>query len=108
MVVALQRGIPLCARPFEELSRELGCGEADLLACLARQRAAGTVRRFGAVFDTRRLGYRSALCAAAVSVEALDAVAAKLTPLVGVTHCDVREGTSALRPGVPNVWFTLS
>lgn len=108
MVVALQRGIPLCARPFEELSRELGCGEADLLACLARQRAVGTVRRFGAVFDTRRLGYRSALCAAAVSVEALDAVAAKLTPLAGVTHCYVREATSALRPGVPNLWFTLS
>ncbi len=108
MVVALQRGIPLCARPFEELSRELGCGEADLLACLARQRAAGTVRRFGAVFDTRRLGYRSALCAAAVSVEALDAAAAKLTPLAGVTHCYVREATSALRPGVPNLWFTLS
>ena len=108
MVVALQRGIPLCARPFEELSRELGCGEADLLVCLARQRAMGTVRRFGAVFDTRRLGYRSALCAAAVSVEALDAAAAKLTPLVGVTHCYVREATSALRPGVPNLWFTLS
>ena len=102
MVVALQRGIPLCARPFEELSRELGCGEADLLACLARQRAVGTVRRFGAVFDTRRLG------AAAVSVEALDAAAAKLTPLAGVTHCYVREATSALRPGVPNLWFTLS
>lgn len=108
MVVALQRGIPLCARPFEELSRELGCGEADLLACLARQRAVGTVRRFGAVFDTRRLGYRSALCAAAVSVEALDAAAAKLSPLAGVTHCYVREATSALRPGVPNLWFTLS
>ena len=108
MVVALQQGIPLCARPFEELSRELGCGEADLLACLARQRAVGTVRRFGAVFDTRRLGYRSALCAAAVSVEALDAAAAKLTPLAGVTHCYVREATSALRPGVPNLWFTLS
>ena len=108
MVVALQRGIPLCARPFEELSRELGCGEADLLACLARQRAVGTVRRFGAVFDTRRLGYRSALCAAAVSVEALDAAAAKLTPLAGVTHCYVREAMSALRPGVPNLWFTLS
>lgn len=108
MVVALQRGIPLCARPFEELSRELGCGEADLLACLARQRAVGTVRRFGAVFDTRRLGYRSVLCAAAVSVEALDAAAAKLTPLAGVTHCYVREATSALRPGVPNLWFTLS
>lgn len=108
MLVALQRGIPLCARPFEELSRELGCGEADLLACLARKRAAGTVRRFGAVFDTRRLGYRSALCAAAVPAEALDAAAAKLTPLAGVTHCYVREAPSGPPPGTPNLWFTLS
>lgn len=107
MVVALQRGVPLCARPFEALSRELGCAEADLLACLARARAAGTVRRFGAVFDTRRLGYRSALCASTVPREALDAAAAKLTPLAGVTHCYVREADASAQ-ALPNLWFTLS
>ena len=97
MVVALQRGIPLCARPFEALSRELGCTEDDLLSCLARLREGNTVRRFGAVFDTRRLGYRSALCAVAVPRDELDEMAARLTPLTGVTHCYVREPSQPSR-----------
>ena len=114
MLIALQRGLPLCARPFEELACDLGCEEADLLACLARGRADGTVRRFGAVFDTRRLGYRSALCAAAIPLDELDAVAARLTPLAGVTHCYLREPVPPQHPKpnaqhpTPNLWFTLS
>ena len=40
----LQRGIPLCARPFEALARELDCTESDLLDFVGRCRAAGLVR----------------------------------------------------------------
>lgn len=104
----LQRGIPLEPRPFEALSCELACTEADLIAFVARCRREGLVRRFGAVFDTRRLGYRSVLCAASVPSAELDAAAAKLTPLVGVTHCYVREPDDASSPPLPNLWFTLS
>ena len=107
LLVALQRGVPLAARPFEELSRETGCTEADLLDCLARCRARGDARRFGAVFDTRRLGYRSALCAVRVPPDAVDAAAAKLTPLTGVTHCYLREAAAG-GGEQPNLWFTLS
>lgn len=103
----LQRGIPLCARPFEALARELGCAESDLLDFVGRCRAAGLVRRFGAVFDTRRLGYRSVLCAAAVPPLALDDAAAKITPFRGVTHCYLREPLEAAA-SLPNLWFTLS
>ena len=103
----LQRGIPLCARPFEALARELDCAEADLLDFVARCREAGLVRRFGAVFDTRRLGYRSVLCAAAVPPDALDDAAAKVVPFRGVTHCYLREPSEA-SPLIPNLWFTLS
>ena len=103
----LQRGIPLCARPFEALARELDCAEADLLDFVARCRDAGLVRRFGAVFDTRRLGYRSVLCAAAVPPDALDDAAAKVVPFRGVTHCYLRE-PSEVSPAMPNLWFTLS
>lgn len=108
----LQRGIPLCARPFEALARELDCDEADLLDFVSRCRREGLVRRFGAVFDTRRLGYRSVLCAAAVPSDALDAVAAKITPFLGVTHCYLREpaprGSGTPAASLPNLWFTLS
>ena len=113
IVVALQRGLPLCARPFEALADDVGCTEADVLACLARAREEGRVRRFGAVFDTRRLGYRSVLCAAAVPSDALDVVAAKITPFLGVTHCYLREpapprGSGTPVASLPNLWFTLS
>lgn len=110
-LAALQQGIPLTAHPFESLALDCGCSEGDLLAFIGKCRANGIVRRFGAVFDTRRLGYRSVLCAAYVPREDVDAAAARLTPLVGVTHCYVREPMdgNALQGGrTPNLWFTLS
>jgi DNA-binding Lrp family transcriptional regulator len=50
LLAALQRGIPLAPRPFAHLAEDLGCDEADVLDFIARCRAEGTVRRFGAVF----------------------------------------------------------
>ena len=113
LLAALQRGIPLESRPFAHLADELGCSEADVVGFVARCREEGIVRRFGAVFDTRRLGYRSTLCAVHVPSDALDAVAAAVTPLRGVTHCYVREpfdfsAGMTCESGLPNLWFTLS
>lgn len=113
----LQQGIPLCRRPFTALADEVGCNEADVIGFLDDCRAQGLVRRFGAVFDTRRLGYRSALCAAAIPISELDDIAARITTLSGVTHCYLREPTHpspspfTLPPSpftFPNLWFTLS
>ena len=106
MLAALQRGLPLSARPFADLARRVGCSEDDVLAEVARLRRDGLVRRFGAVFDTRRLGYRSALCA--VSVQDCDAASAAITPLSGVTHCYRREPIVPLGDSTPLLWFTLS
>ena len=110
---ALQFGIPLDSRPFARLADELGCLEEDVIAFVERCRADGIVRRFGAVFDTRRLGYRSVLCAAQIPAEGLEAAAAAIVPLDGVTHCYVREpfdleSGCVVRSALPNLWFTLS
>jgi len=107
-LVALQRGLPLARRPFADLAEEIGCTEDELLGYAAACRKAGLVRRFGAVFDTRRLGYASVLCAAAVPPAERDAVAARLTPLKGVTHCYLRECADAAGAAFPALWFTLS
>lgn len=113
LLALLQQGIPLCKRPFAALADEVGCDETDVIGFLEEHRAQGLVRRFGAVFDTRRLGYRSALCAAAVPPSELDGIAARLTPLSGVTHCYERvEHATHPAPSTqhqaPNLWFTLS
>lgn len=117
LLVALQRGIPLHERPFAELAAAHDVGEEMVIALAERLHASGHARRFGAVFDSRRLGYRSALCAVAVPPAHLDEVAAKVTPVPGVTHAYERGWPDELPrdlPGGPadahwpNFWFTLS
>ena len=60
---ALQRPWPLVERPLAALAADLGSTEDALLRFIAGLRAQGLVRRVGAVFDARRLGYRSCLFA---------------------------------------------
>ena len=101
MLAALQKGIPLAPRPFEELARELGCAESDLIDLVSRALQEGTARRFGAVFDARRVGFSSTLCCASAADP--DEAAAFLSTRREVTHCYLREA-----PGCPNLWWTWS
>ena len=116
-LVELQRGIPLCARPFAEVGARTGLSEEAVLALIGRLRERGDMRRFGAVFDARRLGYRSALCAVRVPTERLAQTAAAVAEAPGVTHAYERGWPEALpadSPGGPagrcwpNLWFTLA
>ncbi len=116
-LVELQRGISLAERPFEEVGKRCGLSEEAVLALVRRLLAAGDARRFGAVFDARRLGYRSALCAMRVPRESLAEVAAKVGRLRGVTHAYERGWPADLPPDSPggpagrvwpNLWFTLA
>jgi DNA-binding Lrp family transcriptional regulator len=116
IVVALQRGIPVEPRPFAALARDLGTEEDAVLGVARRMLDDGTARRFGAVFDARRLGYRSELCAMDVPPERLDATGAAVAAHSGVTHCYLRGHPPGLPPfsdvaglgPVPNLWFTLA
>lgn len=116
-LVELQRGIPLSERPFEEVGKTCGLSEEAVLALVRRLLASGDARRFGAVFDARRLGYRSALCAMRIPRERLAETAAKVASLRGVTHAYERGWPAELPPDSPggpagrvwpNLWFTLA
>lgn len=118
LMVALQRGIPLTREPFVTLAEQLGLSESDVLAGLDRLFDGGLARRFGAVFDVRRLGYRSSLCAARLSESQLDDTVPHVTRMQGVTHCYLRGWPDELDPlwpggpgrddATPNLWFTLA
>jgi len=116
VVHALRRGIPLAPRPFAELGRELGMGEAAVLGVVHRMLADGTARRFGAVFDARRLGYRSELCAMLAGEDEAERLGALVAAHPGVTHCYLRglppgQPPCPVPPGTgaaPNLWFTLA
>jgi len=101
LLLALQQGLPLVRRPFAVIGERVGADESVVLECITRMMQSGTARRFGAVFDSKSLGYDSTLCAVTVPAARLDEVATRLTPHAGVTHCYEREGQ-------PNLWFTLT
>ena len=117
VLTALQRGVPITEYPFKELGLAYGLAEAEVLDFIRQLRVDGRLRRFGAIFDARRLGYRSVLCAVRVPTEQLAEVAARVTPVSGVTHVYERGWPLELaRDSVggpraccwPNLWFTLA
>lgn len=108
LLVALQRGIPLCETPFAQLATEHDMTEDEVLAFIRQRLADGAARRFGAVFDSRRLGYRSALCAIRVPAEDLARLADIVAAEAGVTHCYERKPILQADRPCPNLWFTLA
>lgn len=116
LMFQLQRDFPLAVRPFAVLADRLETTECDVLARMQRFFDEGKARRFGAVFDARGLGYKSALCGVVVAEADLESVAEKIGQHIGVTHCYVRGWPVDLDPSLaghptqvlPNLWFTLA
>ena len=99
----IQNEFPLVARPYAAFAEKLGVDEAVVIERIAALRDAGTIRQISAIFDTRRLGYRSMLAAAKVVGDqaAVDRAAAVFSAHPGVTHNYLREHDL-------NLWFTLA
>jgi heme b synthase len=97
----VQTALPVDERPWDALAGDLGLPADRILERLGALRQQGIVRRLGAVFDSRRLGYVSTLVAARVPEERIDEVARMVSDLPGVTHNYRREH-------LYNLWFTLT
>ncbi|MDO4204407.1 MAG: hypothetical protein Q4D07_07940 [Selenomonadaceae bacterium] len=97
---ALQRGLPVTERPFAMIAQELGVYERVVVTKTAALKRAGYIRRLGAFFSSRCLGYRGTLVALSVEEEKLAAIAEFVNGFTGVTHNYQREGKYQL-------WFTL-
>jgi siroheme decarboxylase len=96
----IQEDFPITASPFADVALRLGIGEADALDRIGRLKAKGIIRRIGAVFDLRKMGFVSTLCAARVPEEKMAAFVKTVNDCPGVTHNYRREHEY-------NVWFTL-
>ncbi len=118
LLLKLQQGIPLVPRPFAELGKSLGLSEQHVLDSINRFFELGKARRMGGVFDARRLGYRSMLCAIDLPQEDISRLTQVLVAHPGITHCYERSWPTELpenlsggplgREHVPNIWFTLA
>jgi DNA-binding Lrp family transcriptional regulator len=97
-----QKEVPLVAEPFAALASELGISEAEVLERLAYWRdEVRVVRQISAIFDTRKLGYRSMLVAQRIPADRVDAAAEIVNAHPGVSHNYERDHEF-------NLWFTVA
>ncbi|GAB4330552.1 MAG: AsnC family transcriptional regulator [Dehalococcoidia bacterium] len=97
----LQQHIPLVEEPFAALADELGCDEPALLERARALAANGLIRDTSAIFDARKLGYRSSLVAARYSEDRVHAAAEVISSHPGVSHNYRREHAF-------NLWYTIA
>ncbi len=98
---AVQWDFPLDARPFAVLAERLGVDEPTVRARVAKVKEAGVLRQLSAIFDTRALGYSSALVAAKVDADRIDDAAAVVSEHPGVSHNYTRNHDY-------NLWYTVA
>jgi DNA-binding Lrp family transcriptional regulator len=98
---AVQWDFPLDPRPFATLADRLGLDEPTVRARVAKVKAAGVLRQLSAIFDTRALGYSSALVAAKVDPQHIDDAAAVISEHPGVSHNYKRNHDY-------NLWYTVA
>src|SRR5947209_18814957 len=92
---------PIVPRPYTEIAKKFGWSDEELMQRLKDMKKSGVIRQTSAIFDTRRLGYKSALVAMAIEPEKLDHVANQINKHPGVSHNYERNHEY-------NLWFTLA
>ncbi|MDR3153838.1 MAG: Lrp/AsnC family transcriptional regulator [Deltaproteobacteria bacterium] len=102
----IQDGFPIEGRPFAALAARLSRGngvnlsEDEVIGLVRRLKERGYIRRLGAIFNSRPLGYMSTLCAAKVPEDRLEDFGKRVSAAPQVTHNYVRANPL-------NVWFTF-
>ena len=103
----LQKNFPVAPRPYEvlasRLNKEYGLtlSEKSLWQRVRNLWENGYIRRLGAVFQAKTLGYQSTICAAQVPPDKIEKMANLVNAQGGVTH-------NYLRNDKLNMWFTFS
>lgn len=96
----IQTGFPLEPRPYAVIGEKLDLTEAEVLAKVRAMKGKGVIRRLGANFNSRGLGWKSTLCAAKVPEDKIDAFVEAVNRRPGATH-------NYLRKNRYNIWFTM-
>jgi DNA-binding Lrp family transcriptional regulator len=97
---ALQKGLPICWRPFAEMAKELHSDEIKVLQQTRQLKDLGLIRRINAIVNHRALGLTSTLVAAHVPEQNLPEVVEAVNSLENVSH-------NYCRGHYYNLWFTL-
>jgi len=97
----IQKKFPLVARPFKVIADELGTTEDEVLTILNEEKKANIIRQTSAIFDTKRLGYKSSLVAFKIPQEKISEAIKIINSHPGVSHNYERNHDF-------NIWFTMA
>ncbi|MDG6221695.1 MAG: Lrp/AsnC family transcriptional regulator [Candidatus Bathyarchaeota archaeon] len=100
LLKSIQNGLPLTAKPFNEIGQKLGITETEVISSLKTLMDLGFARKIGAVISPTKIGYCSILAAIDVPEEDAEEIALIINEFPSVTH-------NYFRDGHPNLWFTL-
>jgi DNA-binding Lrp family transcriptional regulator len=96
----IQTAFPLDAEPYRWIGEQAGITHEEAFDRIRQLKESGIIRRIGAVFDPKKLGFVSTLCAARVPEKKLKGFVKLVNAYPGVTH-------NYRRNHDYNVWFTF-
>jgi DNA-binding Lrp family transcriptional regulator len=96
----IQRDFPVCSRPFNVLAERLNLSEDEVFNRVCSLKERGIIRRVGASFDSRKLGWTSTLVAMKIPVLLLEKTQDLLNQYDEITHAYLRDDEY-------NLWFTV-
>ncbi len=97
----IQWTFPLVSQPYHEIAKKFDVSVEEIKKRLTNLKKTGILRQLSAIFDTRRLGYKSSLVAMKIDPDKLDYVAQQINRHTGVSHNYERNHEF-------NLWFTLA
>jgi len=101
LLYQMQHAFPMTQKPFEEIAIALGSTESEVLQTVQHLKDEKIIRQTSAIFDTKRLGYKSSLVAFKVAEDQIEQAAALINAHPGVSH-------NYLRNHDYNIWFTMA
>jgi len=88
LIVATQGGLPLVARPYEQIGAQVGISGDEVMRRLQSMLATGIIRRIGAVPNHYAIGWTAnGMTVWDVADERVDELGAAVGALQFVTHC---------------------
>ena len=100
LINLLQKGLPVCESPFEEIAQQLGSTEKEVMEHLEALLANKTLSRFGPMFDAACLGGAFTLAALSVPEERFEEVTEQVNSFEQIAH-------NYRRNHYFNMWFVI-
>ena len=101
LLFEMQNAFPITQRPFKQIGSKLELSEEEVIAMVQKLKDEKIIRQTSAIFDTKRLGYKSSLVAFKVPEEKIERAAEIINAHPGVSH-------NYLRNHDYNIWFTMA